>query len=93
MNLENDRSMKGRLKKYIYAITGLYLENLRRNYNISIQSISNNIHLQINREINELNAKNRERMIFIYYSIFKTLEYQVTNLGVDIRKLREIIGD
>ena len=88
---KNDRSIKGRLKKYIYAITGLYLENLRRNYNISIHSISNNIHMQINREINELNAKNRERMIFIYYNIFKTLEYQVANLGVDIRALRRLV--
>jgi len=88
---KNDRSIKGRLKKYIYAITGLYLENLRRSYNISIQSISNNIQMQINSEINQLNAKNRERMIFIYYNIFKTLEYQVANLGVDIRALRRLI--
>ncbi len=91
--LANDKSIKGKIKKYIYAVTSLYLENLRKSYNASIQAISNNIQIQINRELNELNAKNRERMIFIYYNIFKTLEYQITNLGVDVRKIREIISD
>ncbi len=89
---EKDRSIKGRIKKYLYAVTSLYLENLRKSYNSSVQAINHNIQLQINRELNELNAKNRERMIFIYYNIFKTLEYQISNLGMDIWNLREIIS-
>ncbi|MBM3711959.1 MAG: glycosyltransferase family 4 protein [Actinobacteria bacterium] len=89
----SDKSLKGRIRKYIYAVTSLYLENLRRSYNASVQAISNNIQLQINREINELNAKNRERMIFIYYNIFKNLEYQVTNLGIDIKRLRPLVEE
>ena len=89
---EKDRSIKARIKKYLYAVTSLYLENLRKSYNSSVQAINHNIQLQINRELNELNAKNRERMIFIYYNIFKTLEYQISNLGVDIYNLREIIS-
>ncbi|MBM3708796.1 MAG: glycosyltransferase family 4 protein [Actinobacteria bacterium] len=88
-----DKSLKGKIRKYIYAVTSLYLENLRRSYNASVQAISNNIQLQINREINELNAKNRERMIFIYYNIFKHLEYQVTNLGIDIKRLRQLVEE
>jgi len=88
---KNDRSIKGRLKKYVYAIAGLYLENLRRSYNTSMQAINNNIQVQINRETNELNAKNRERMIFIYYNIIKTMQYQVQNLGVDLRALRKFV--
>ena len=88
----NDRSLKGRIKKYLYAVTSLYLENLRKSYNSSLQAINHNVQLQINRELNELNAKNRERMIFIYYNIFKALEYQISNLGVDISNLREIIA-
>jgi glycosyltransferase involved in cell wall biosynthesis len=90
--LEKDRSIRGKIKKYLYAVTSLYLENLRKSYNSSIQAINHNIQLQINRELNELNAKNRERMIFIYYNIFKTLEYQISNLGVDIWNLRELIS-
>ncbi|MBN1298778.1 MAG: glycosyltransferase family 4 protein, partial [Actinobacteria bacterium] len=89
--LKNDLSIKGKIKKHIYAITGMYLENLRRSYNSSINSLSNNIHLQINREINELNTKNRERMIFIYYNIFKTLQSQVSSLGMDLRVLRRLV--
>ena len=89
----SDKSLKGRIRKYLYAVTSLYLENLRRSYNASVQAISNNIQLQINREINEINAKNRERMIFIYYNIFKNLEYQVTNLGIDIKRLRQLVEE
>jgi hypothetical protein len=58
-----------------------------------MQSVNNNVQVQINREINELNAKNRERMLFIYYNIFKTLQYQVSNLGVDIGAIRKLFED
>jgi glycosyltransferase involved in cell wall biosynthesis len=91
--LAGDRTLRGKIKKYIYAVTGLYLENLRKSYNTSMQAINNNIHLQINREINELNAKNRERLIFIYYNIFRTLMYEVSNLQVDLRAIRKIVED
>ncbi len=90
---ETDKSFKGRIKKYLYAVSSLYLENLRKSYNSSIQAINNNIQVQINRELNELNAKNRERMIFIYYNIFKTLQYQISSLGIDIKSLRELIAE
>jgi hypothetical protein len=90
---KTDKSIGGKIKKYLYAVTSLYLENLRKSYNASIQSVNNNIQVQINREINELNAKNRERMLFIYYSIFKTLQYQISNLGVDMRAMRKLFED
>lgn len=89
----NDSSIKGKIKKYLYAVTSLYLENLRKSYNSSIQAINNNVHLQINRELNQLNAKNRERMIFIYYNIFKALQYQISNLGIDLRALRQLLEE
>ncbi len=91
--LASDKSIRGRMKKYLYAVTGLYMENLRKSYNTSIQAINNNIQVQINREVNELNAKNRERMIFIYYNIFRTLQYQISNLGVDINTLKNMLQD
>jgi hypothetical protein len=75
-----DKSFKGKIRKYMYLLTSLYFENLRKSYNSSMQAINNNIQLQINRELNELNFKNRERMIFIYYNIFKTLESKWSNL-------------
>lgn len=87
----NDKSIKGKIKKYIYAVTSLYLENLRKSYNSSMQAVNNNIQVQINNEINQLNAKNRERMIFIYYNVIKTLLFQVSNLQIDLRALRKII--
>ncbi len=90
---KTDNSIRGKIRKYLYAVTSLYLENLRKSYNSSIQSVNNNIQIQINREINELNAKNRERMLFIYYNIFKTLQYQVSNLGIDMRAIRKLIED
>jgi hypothetical protein len=90
--LSGDKSVRGRIKKYIYAVTSLYLENLRKSYNSSMQAINNNIQLQINREINELNAKNRERLIFIYYNIFRTLTHEISNLQVDLRAIRKIVG-
>src|SRR4030043_55994 len=87
-----DKSLKGRIRKYMYLLTSLYLENLRKSYNSSMQAINNNIQLQINRELNELNFKNRERMIFIYYNIFKTLERQISNLSIDIGNIRGILA-
>jgi len=91
--LKTDKSIRGKIKRYLYAVTSLYLENLRKSYNTSMQSVNNNVQIQINREINELNAKNRERMLFIYYSIFKTLQYQVSNLGVDVGAIRKLFED
>ncbi|MCL4415739.1 MAG: hypothetical protein M1365_03415, partial [Actinobacteria bacterium] len=84
-----DKSLKGKIRKYMYLLTSLYFENLRKSYNSSIQAINNNIQMQINREINELNFKNRERMLFIYYNIFKTLERQISNLSIDIGNIRD----
>jgi len=75
----------------MYLLTSLYFENLRKSYNSSMQAINNNIQLQINRELNELNFKNRERMIFIYYNIFKTLERQISNLSIDIGNIRRML--
>ncbi len=89
--LLKDKSIKGKIRKYMYLLTSYYFENLRKSYNTSMQAINNNIQLQINREINELNFKNRERMVFIYYNIFKTLESQVVNLGVDIQGMRRML--
>ncbi|MBE3094147.1 MAG: hypothetical protein IMZ52_03880, partial [Actinobacteria bacterium] len=86
-----DKSLKGKIRKYMYLLTSLYFENLRKSYNSSMQAINNNIQLQINRELNELNFKNRERMIFIYYNIFKTLERQISNLSIDIGNIRGIL--
>lgn len=88
-----DKTVKGKIKRYLYAVTSLYMENLRRSFNISIQAVNNNIQIQINREINQLNAKNRERMIFIYYNIFRTLQFQIANLGVDVKTLKKLLED
>jgi len=89
--LKKDKSLKGKFRRYMYSLTSVYFENLRKSYNDSIKAINNNIQLQINREINELNKKNRERMLLIYFNIFKTLWEKIRNLGIDINKLREEI--
>jgi len=88
-----DRSVKGRLKKYIYLLTSMYFENMRKSYNQSMMSLSHNIHVQINDEINELNRKNRERMILIYFNIFKTLYQEIKGLGYDIASLKELLDE
>jgi len=87
--LKKDKSLKGKFRRYMYLLTSVYFENLRKSYNDSVKAINNNIQLQINREINELNKKNRERMLLIYFNIFKTLWEKIRNLGIDINKLRE----
>ncbi|MCX6347684.1 MAG: hypothetical protein NTZ89_07125 [Actinobacteria bacterium] len=56
-----------------------------------MKSINNNIHLQINSEINELNRKNRERLMLIYFNIFKQKQSEVKNLGYDIKELKDIL--
>lgn len=89
--LTKDKSVKGKLRRFIYLLTSMYFENLRKSYNESIKAINNNIQLQINREINELNRKNRERLLLIYFDIFKTLQMEIRNLGYDIKNLREIL--
>ncbi|MBC7334231.1 MAG: hypothetical protein H5T85_07245, partial [Actinobacteria bacterium] len=91
--LSEDKTVVGKLRKFMYLLTSMYFENLRRSYNESIKAISNNIHLQINREINELNRKNRERLLLIYFSIFKNLQMEIKNLGYDIGKIREILEE
>ena len=87
----SDRSVRGRFKKYINLLTSMYFENMRKSYNQSMMNLSNNIHLQINQEINELNRKNRERMILIYFNIFKTLYQEIKGLGYDIKSLKQLL--
>lgn len=87
--LGKDTSIKGKLRKYMYTLTSIYFENLRKSFNESMKSLSNNMHLQINREINEMNKKNRERMLLIYFNIFKALQNEINKLGCDIDSLKE----
>jgi len=91
--LAEDKTLKGKLRKYMYFLTSMYFENLRKSYNESIKAINNNIQLQINNEINELNRKNRERLLLIYFNIFRTLYREIKGLGYDISSLREVLGD
>lgn len=92
-NLAKDRTVKGKLRRYMYLLTSMYFENLRKSYNESVKAINNNIQVQINREINELNRKNRERLLLIYFDIFRTLHREIKSLGYDISSLREVLGD
>lgn len=91
--LVEDRTIKGKLRRYMYLLTSMYFENLRKSYNQSVKVINNNIQVQINREINELNRKNRERLILIYFDIFRSLHREIKSLGYDISSLREVLGD
>jgi len=88
--LAEDKTIRGKLRKYVYLLTSMYFENLRKSYNESMKAVNNNIQLQINREINELNRKNRERMLLIYFNIFNTLKAEIKNLGYDVKSLREL---
>jgi len=89
--LEQDNSIKGKIRRYTYLLTSLYFENMRKSFNEVMKSVNNNIHVQINRELNELNRKNRERLILIYFNIFKLLENEIKNLGHDIGSIKEIL--
>jgi len=86
-----DRSWKGRFRKYMHLLTSMYFENMRKSYNQSMMNLNNNLHLQINNEINELNRKNRERLLLIYFNIFKTLYHEIKGLGYDINSLRDLL--
>ena len=90
--LIEDRTIKGKLRRYMYLLTSMYFENLRKSYNQSVKAINNNIQVQINREINELNRKNRERLLLIYFDIFRALQMEIKSLGYDISSLREVLG-
>ncbi len=89
--LQQDNSIKGKIRRYTYLLTSLYFENMRKSFNEVMKSINNNIHAQINREVNEMNRKNRERLILIYFNIFKLLENEIKNLGYDISSIKEIL--
>ncbi len=93
VELTEDKTIRGKLRRYMYLLTSMYFENLRKSYNESIKAVNNNIQVQINREINELNRKNRERLLLIYFNIFRTLYEEIKSLGYDISSLREILGD
>ena len=92
-DLAEDKTIKGKLRRYMYLLTSMYFENLRKSYNESVKAVNNNIQVQINREINELNRKNRERLLLIYFDIFRTLHREIKSLGYDISSLREVLGD
>lgn len=91
--LVEDKTIRGKLRKYTYLLTSMYFENLRKSYNESVKAINNNIQVQISNEINELNRKNRERLLLIYFNIFKALYTEIKGLGYDISSLREAFGE
>ncbi|MDZ7836817.1 MAG: hypothetical protein U5N58_02130 [Actinomycetota bacterium] len=88
--LLKDKSFKGKLKKYMYTVASFYFENIRKSYNESMKNLNHNLHVQINHEINQVNQKNRERMLLIYFNIFKALQTEISKLGMDAERLREI---
>ncbi len=90
--LADDASVKGKLKRYMYTLTSFYFENMRKSFNQSMQSLNHNLHIQINREINQLNKKNRDRMMLIYFNIFKALTTEINKLGFDMNAIREYIS-
>jgi len=90
-DLAGDKTIKGKLKKYMFLLTSMYFENIRKSYNQSMMTLSNNIKVQINNEINKLNQKNRERMLLIYFNIFRTLYREIKGLGHDITGLKDLL--
>jgi len=90
--LAGDNSIKGKLRRYMYTLTSLYFENLRKSFNQSTKSLHHNLHMQINREINELNRKNRERMLLIYFNIFKALQTEINKLGCDLDSIKSFLA-
>ncbi|MCD4669473.1 MAG: glycosyltransferase family 4 protein [Actinomycetia bacterium] len=88
-----DKSVRGKIKKYVYLLSSMYFENMRKSYNQSMMNLSNNIQIQINNEINELNRKNRERMLLIYFNIFRTLYHEIKSLGSDIKSLKSLLDE
>jgi hypothetical protein len=90
--LNKDKNIKGVLRRYIYLLTSMYFENLRKSYNQTMKAINNNIQVQINNEMNEINRKNRDRLVLIYFDIFRTLYKEIKSLGYDISSLREVLG-
>jgi len=89
--LVQDKSIKGKLKRYMYSLASLYFENIRKSYNESMKNLNHNLHLQVNQEINELNRKNRERMLLIYFNIFRALQTEISKLGMNALRMREVL--
>jgi len=87
---EKDIKVKKRrgIRKYFDFITSLYFENIRRSYNRTLKSINHNIHLQLNRETNQINSMLRDGLLAINNDLRKLITDKLNHILEEIRTVK-----
>lgn len=86
VSTEKEPNVKKRrgIKKYFDFIASLYFENIRRNYNETMKSINHNIHLQLNRETNEINSMLRDGLLALNNDLRNLIDDRLNSIFEEI---------
>ena len=76
------------IKKYFDFIASLYFENIRRSYNKTIQSLNHNVHLQLNRETNQINSLLRNGLLAISNDLEELLSSKLNRILEEVRMIK-----
>lgn len=73
---------------------------IRKSYNETMRAISNNLHLQLNHEINQVNQQLRDRLLFLNYHLYESMHKELAgikrslaSLPQDLRRQKESEGE
>jgi glycosyltransferase involved in cell wall biosynthesis len=86
VSTEKEQDVKRRrgIKKYFDFIASLYFENIRRSYNETMKSINHNIHLQLNRETNEINSMLRDGLLALNNDFKNLIDDRLNSISEEI---------
>ncbi|GAH24820.1 unnamed protein product, partial [marine sediment metagenome] len=76
------------IRKYFDFVASLYFENIRRSYNKTMQSINHNVHLQLNRETNQINSLLRNGLLAINSDLEELLSNKLNRILEEVRMIK-----
>ena len=76
------------IRRYFDFVASLYFENIRRSYNKTMQSINHNVHLQLNRETNQINSLLRNGLLAINSDLEELLSNKLNRILEEVRIIK-----
>lgn len=65
---------------------------IRKSYNETMRAISNNLHLQLNHELNQINQQLRDRLLFLNYHLYENMHRELAAIKRSLVSLSQDLG-
>ncbi|GFP37605.1 hypothetical protein HKBW3S44_01281 [Candidatus Hakubella thermalkaliphila] len=65
---------------------------IRKSYNETMKAINNNLHLQLNHELNQINQQLRDRLLFLNYHLYENMHRELAAIRRSLASLSQELG-